>query len=227
MHLPSIVLKCGPLVGMSCLKYELNNSFFKRSAHIVCNFSNICHTLAYRHKQRALFALLSNATVHSAPSVTNHCTIQVCTKFSLEPAVDVYVVISAVGVLITSDVEDASEVDQRTASSGQNDAADAPEDDSSTAAVTVRVTAVTTAATRQIPRPLSRSATTNSGCSLVTATPLCHTTVTKMFGDFSSEIAIKLFSKWRPSNILNFLNVVFWSCDVLECDSALSYKISR
>jgi len=71
VHLPSIVLKCGPLVGMSCLRYELKNSFFKRSAHIVCNFTNICHTLAYRHQQRALFSLLSNAHCRSSPIVAH------------------------------------------------------------------------------------------------------------------------------------------------------------
>ena len=69
VHLPTIVLKCGPLVGMSCLRYELKNSFFKRSAYIVCNFTNICRTLAYRHQQRALFSLLSNAHCRSIPLV--------------------------------------------------------------------------------------------------------------------------------------------------------------
>jgi len=69
VHLPSIILKSGPLVGMSCLRYELKNSFFKRSAHIVCNFTNICRTLAHRHQQRALFSLLSNAHCRRSPVV--------------------------------------------------------------------------------------------------------------------------------------------------------------
>jgi len=72
IHLPSIVLQSGPLIGMSCLRYELKNSFLKRSAHIVCNFTNICHTLAYRHQQRALFSLLSNAHCRTVPTVTHH-----------------------------------------------------------------------------------------------------------------------------------------------------------
>jgi len=29
VHLPAIVLKSGPLVGMSCMPYELKNSFFQ------------------------------------------------------------------------------------------------------------------------------------------------------------------------------------------------------
>ena len=62
VHLPTIILKSGPLVGMSCLKYELKNSFFKRSCHVVCNFSNICKTLvAYRHQHYALYSILSNS----------------------------------------------------------------------------------------------------------------------------------------------------------------------
>lgn len=72
IHLPSIVLKSGPLAGMSCFRYELKNSFFKRSAHIACNFTNICHTLAYRHQQRALYSLLSNEHVRNVPIVPKH-----------------------------------------------------------------------------------------------------------------------------------------------------------
>ncbi len=61
VHLPTIVMKSGPLVGMSCFRYEMKNSFFKRSAHIVCNFINICKTLAYRHQHFAMYSILSNA----------------------------------------------------------------------------------------------------------------------------------------------------------------------
>lgn len=71
VHLPTIVVKSGPLVGMSCLKYELKNSFFKRSSHIVCNFINICKTLAYRHQNFALFSHMSNLHVRDCP-VVNH-----------------------------------------------------------------------------------------------------------------------------------------------------------
>jgi hypothetical protein len=60
VHFPTIVRKSGPLIGMSCLKYELKNSFFKRSAHVVCNFKNICKTLAFRHQQFALYSNLCN-----------------------------------------------------------------------------------------------------------------------------------------------------------------------
>jgi len=72
VHFPTIVLKSGPLIGMSCMRYELKNSFFKRSAHIVCNFTNICRTLAYRHQQHALHSLLSNSHMRNVVSVTGH-----------------------------------------------------------------------------------------------------------------------------------------------------------
>lgn len=59
VHIPSVIIKNGPVVGMSCLRYELKNSFFKRSAGIVCNFTNICKTLASRHQYNAFYSLLN------------------------------------------------------------------------------------------------------------------------------------------------------------------------
>lgn len=77
VHLPTIILKSGPLHGMSCLRYELKNSFFKRSAHIVCNFTNICHTLANRHQQHALFSHLSNSHIRTGVVVSKHTFVTV------------------------------------------------------------------------------------------------------------------------------------------------------
>ena len=70
VHFPTIVRKSGPLIGMNCLKYELKNSFFKRSAHVVCNFKNICNTLAFRHQQFALYSCLSNLHLRDSVTVT-------------------------------------------------------------------------------------------------------------------------------------------------------------
>ena len=75
VHLPTVVLKSGPLIGMSCMRYELKNSFFKRSAHIVCNFTNICRTLAYRHQQHALHSLLSNSHMRNVVSASGHALL--------------------------------------------------------------------------------------------------------------------------------------------------------
>ena len=73
VHLPGIVLKSGPLIRMSCMRYELKNSFFKRSAHVVC----ICRTLAYRHQQYALHSLLSNTFMRNVVSVAGHTLLSV------------------------------------------------------------------------------------------------------------------------------------------------------
>jgi hypothetical protein len=70
IHLPTIVVKLGPLNGMCCLTNELKNSFFTLSSHIVCNFMNICHTLAVRHQQHALFSQLSNNLIRSGETVS-------------------------------------------------------------------------------------------------------------------------------------------------------------
>lgn len=72
VHLPTINLQNGPLTGMSCLRYELKNSFFKCSAHAVGNFRNISKTLACRHQQQAFMAKLSGEHVRNFISVEVH-----------------------------------------------------------------------------------------------------------------------------------------------------------
>jgi len=100
IHLPTIVLKSGPLIGMSCLRYELKNSFFKRCCHVACNFTNICKTLAYRHQQFALFSCLSGmhqrniVTVRMSscvPVFTLPFCIMLCDTFGIAATDDVYI----------------------------------------------------------------------------------------------------------------------------------------
>lgn len=99
VHLPTIILMSGPLTGMGCLRYELKNSFFKRSAHIACNFTNICQTLAYRHQQHALFSLLSGHNMRNTVLATSQSTMPVwmtscsallCYKLGLQGVDDVF-----------------------------------------------------------------------------------------------------------------------------------------
>ena len=71
VHYPSIIRANGPPVTYSCLRYELKNSFFKRSAHIVCNFRNITLTLATRHQFNALLARLSGKGIRDFVFVKN------------------------------------------------------------------------------------------------------------------------------------------------------------
>lgn len=54
------------------MRYELKNAFFKRCAHVVSNFTNICHTLAYRHQQNMLFLQLSNSHIRNVLTVSSH-----------------------------------------------------------------------------------------------------------------------------------------------------------
>jgi len=78
VHLPAVIQKSGPLVGMSCMRYELKNSFFKRSAHTACNFINICHTLANRHQQHVLYSLLSSLHIRDTVVVGRQTSVPVC-----------------------------------------------------------------------------------------------------------------------------------------------------
>ena len=100
IHLPTVILQSGPLIGTSCMRYELKNSFFKRCSHIMCNFSNVCKTLAYRHQQYCLFSKLLKSHVRSA-IVVEHSSAQsvcaldcgdvLCSRFGIEQTDDVFV----------------------------------------------------------------------------------------------------------------------------------------
>ena len=52
VHYPSVMVRNGPLSEMSVIRYEAKHGFFKRLAHIICNFRNVCKTLARRNQMR-------------------------------------------------------------------------------------------------------------------------------------------------------------------------------
>jgi hypothetical protein len=106
LHLPSIILNSGPLTGMCCLRYELKNSFFKRSAHVIGNFTNVCLTLAYRQQQDALLSKLSGEHVRNFVSVGRHLFLPV---FTLPYA---YMVCQKFNVEMTDDVAVTSQIDR-------------------------------------------------------------------------------------------------------------------
>ena len=54
IHFPSVLRSNGPPTFNSCFKYELRNAFFKRGAHIICNFKNIAMSLSVRNQLSAL-----------------------------------------------------------------------------------------------------------------------------------------------------------------------------
>jgi len=85
-HLPTVILQSGPLVGMNCLR-----------SHIMCNFTNICQTLAYRHQQHCLFSKLSNSSIRDIVTVgrSSHaiignyeCVDVLCSHFDVEKTDD-------------------------------------------------------------------------------------------------------------------------------------------
>ncbi|XP_047140689.1 uncharacterized protein LOC124815889 isoform X1 [Hydra vulgaris] len=90
VHLPTIIMNSGPLIGMNCLKYELKNSFFKRSAHIVSNFKNICFTLAKRHQHNALHHRLSSAYMRNLIISESHDVVPICSLHYSQVLLDTF-----------------------------------------------------------------------------------------------------------------------------------------
>ncbi|XP_067300110.1 uncharacterized protein [Pseudorasbora parva] len=52
IHYPRLILSYGPLVHLSCLRFEAKHQYFKRVARVLGNFKNITKTLARRHQFR-------------------------------------------------------------------------------------------------------------------------------------------------------------------------------
>lgn len=77
---------------MSCLRYELKNSFFKRCAHIVCNLTNMSHSCTSAPTVCPFFSTVNN-NVRKGVIVKNYCVSvgslaycqAMCNKFEIEP----------------------------------------------------------------------------------------------------------------------------------------------
>jgi hypothetical protein len=108
VHLPTVILQSGPLVGLNCMCYELKNSFFKRSAHIMCNFTNICKTLAYRHQQYALFSRLSNAHIREFVIVGSNACVAACSLPYASVVCERFEIQQTDDVIVTNRLERAS-----------------------------------------------------------------------------------------------------------------------
>lgn len=67
VHYPSVILKNGPLSDMWVMRYEARHGYFKRLAHVVCNFRNVCKTLATRNQMRQ--AIVWSQPSHMSASV--------------------------------------------------------------------------------------------------------------------------------------------------------------
>lgn len=51
LHYSGAIERQGPLVHLWCMRYEAKHNFFVTMAEKVCNFENICKTLAVRHQE--------------------------------------------------------------------------------------------------------------------------------------------------------------------------------
>lgn len=72
-HFPSVVRKNGPPTYSSCFKYELRNSFYKRIAHITCNFKNISKTFAVRNQLVSLAYSVNHDRLRNRCEKTHKC----------------------------------------------------------------------------------------------------------------------------------------------------------
>lgn len=50
VHLPSTIMKFGPLIRSWCMRFEAKHSYFKDLSRIIKNFKNLPYSLSYRHQ---------------------------------------------------------------------------------------------------------------------------------------------------------------------------------
>lgn len=50
VHYPTCIRMFGPMSTMSCMRYEARHNFFKKHAHMICNFKNICKSMAFKNQ---------------------------------------------------------------------------------------------------------------------------------------------------------------------------------
>lgn len=58
LHYSGVLKRLGPLVHLWCMRYESKHNYFVRLSEKVCNFKNVCKTLAIRHQEHVLFNFL-------------------------------------------------------------------------------------------------------------------------------------------------------------------------
>jgi hypothetical protein len=108
VHFPTIIKQCGPLVGMSCMRYEMKNAFFKRCAHSMYNFRNVCKTLAYRHQQYSLYAKLSGENVRNIIIPVDSAAVPACSLSCCDAVVSYLNVDTTDDIFVSTKVDKAS-----------------------------------------------------------------------------------------------------------------------
>ena len=97
IHYGSVIRNSGPLLHMMVMRYEAKHNFFKRLAHIICNFKNITYSLSKRHQIAHGFAWTTKSPLKEKTHVENGVMISVselCDKLLIIPyigeAVDIF-----------------------------------------------------------------------------------------------------------------------------------------
>lgn len=63
LHYPRAIREVGPMNQFWAMRFEAKHNFFKRIAHITCNFKNIAKTLAHRHQMNLCFQMMSGKSL--------------------------------------------------------------------------------------------------------------------------------------------------------------------
>ncbi len=55
-HYPELIIQFGPLIHLWTMRFESKHTYFKQCTRKLCNFKNVCSSLAERHLQAYLSA---------------------------------------------------------------------------------------------------------------------------------------------------------------------------
>lgn len=77
VHYGSLVRRSGPLLQMNVICYEAKHNFFKRVAHVVCNFRNISLLMSSRHQMSQAFGWMSTPPLKGRLQIRNGYTVPV------------------------------------------------------------------------------------------------------------------------------------------------------
>lgn len=100
LHYAGAIRRLGPLVHYWSMRFEAKHGFFKRLAHITCNFRNICKTMAFRHQMLLCYNLLCEHIFTHHKEIGPGCTTslssiegfdQILHKFEHTQLTEVYI----------------------------------------------------------------------------------------------------------------------------------------
>lgn len=74
VHYPQLMRLYGPLVHLSCMRFEAKHQYFKKLSSVVCNYKNISKTLATRHQMRQCWEQANLASLGKEVGHTGSCS---------------------------------------------------------------------------------------------------------------------------------------------------------